>query len=226
MTPEIRAEMVERLQHDPETVVRVVARQALMRLAPDDPALRPPQDGNVASRQDFLERIARNELSVKELLAALADRPAEIPDVCQRLTQLGAAYWNAHAEEKISAVLCLAALHQDSDVRIYESATTALESLDDFRPRTFYRFEELQPFFDAMEANLKPGEYAIAMRDLKPGVEMYWKSRGFLQPEPTHLSAEDVKMLLVGPYHQNRPAYDAMLETIQQIDPKFLPRTP
>src|SRR5262249_44627605 len=159
------------LQHDSETAVRVIARQALMRLAPDDPALAPAQLGDVASRQEFLGRMARNELSVKELLAALADRPAGIPEGCERLSQLGAAYWNGHAEEKISAVQSLAALHQDFDVRVFESAATALESIDDFRPRTFYRFEELQPFFDAMEANLKPGEYAIAMRDLKPGVE-------------------------------------------------------
>ncbi len=224
-TPEIRQEMLERLQHDSETAVRVLARQALMRLAPDDPALAPPQEGEGASRQEFLGRMARNEMSVKELLTALADRPAEIPEVCQRLSQLGSAYWNSHAEEKISAIQSLAALHQDLDVRVYESAATALESLDNPRPRTFFRFEELQPFFDVMEAKLKPGEYAIAMRDLKPGVEMYWKQHGFLQPEPTHLPAREVGILLVGPFHQNRPAYDAMLEAIQRIDPKFVPPT-
>ncbi len=226
MSPEIRTEMVERLQHDPETAGRVTARQVLLRLAPDDPVLAPPQSDSRENRQDFLKRMDRNELSAKELLAALADRPAVIPEICERLSQLGAVYWNAHGEEKASAVQSLAALHQDFDARVFESAAAALESLDDFRPRTFYRFEELQPFFDAMEASLKPSEYAIAMRDLKPGVEAYWKGHGFLQPEPTHLSAQDVKMLLVGPFHQNRPAYDAMLEAIQRIDPKFVPPTP
>ena len=93
-------------------------------------------------------------------------------------------------------------------------------------PRSTYPLEQLAPYFATMESSLTPGEYAMAMRDLRTSLDSWWKSRGFVQPEPTHLPAHLVQMLLVGPSYQNRPAYEQMLRTIRTIDPAFHPPPP
>lgn len=225
LAPAVREVLADSLQHDESAQLRIEARQLLQKLAPEDPVLsNPPRDE--ANRSAFLARLNRNEIPVPEMLNSLADRPRDISEICQSLGRLGSAYWIAHPELKISAIQCLATLHNNRDAQVFEAASDALASMDAFRPRSFYRFEELQPLFDTMEAYLKPGEYAIAMRDLRPGVESYWRLHGFIQPEPTHMPASDVNILLAGPYYQNRAAYEAMTQALQQIDPKFRPHVP
>src|SRR4051812_30722558 len=92
--------------------------------------------------------------------------------------------------------------------------------------RAWLKGQRRTPYFAAMESPLTPGEYAISMRNLKSSLESHWKARSFNQPEPTHLPTDLVQILLVGPYHQNRPAYEAMREAILKIDPAFRLPTP
>jgi hypothetical protein len=117
----------------------------------------------------------------------------------------------------------LASLQRDKDAKIYEAASGASAHIDNW-PRQIYSIEELTPFFAAMESALTPGEHAIAIRDLRSSLFSYWKARGFIQPEPTHLPADLVRILFVGPFHENRPAYDQMLNAMRrEVDPSFQP---
>jgi RNA polymerase sigma factor (sigma-70 family) len=223
VTPEIRQALAAVMREDPSVLLRVDARIELARLAPADPALvsAPAPEADAAAR-DFLDRLDRNEVAVPELLAAIADRAADPGKVIQQLPTVDDAYWNTHGEEKMLAFQVLASLHRDPDVRVYEAAAGAYARLNHLQ-RGFYSIDELEPYFATMESALTPGQYAIAMRDLKSSLDSYWQARGFRQAEPTHLPKDLVQVLLVGPAHQNRAAYEQMLQAIRQVDPAFEP---
>ena len=218
-TPEIRQALGEAMRHDPSPQLRIDARLELTRLAPDDPALA-VQPIAETDHQNLIARLGRDEVSVSEMVDAIADRSGDTVQVIQGLSSIADTYWSAHADEKMLVYTVLAALHRDQDAKVYEAVSEVYSRLNHI-PRPFYTIDQLAPYFAAMETTLTPGEYAITMRDLKSSLESYWKARGFTQPEPTHLPADLVKTLLVGPAHQNRPAYEQMLRAIREVDPAF-----
>jgi hypothetical protein len=170
--------------------------------------------------------LARPEMLVPELLSAMADRSTDLPRLIHRLGRIDRSYWVSHPEEMRTSLGILASLHRDKDARIYEAATDAY-SLLKTQPKSVYPIEQLNPFFAAMESALPPGEHAIALRDLSSSLQSYWKARRFIQPEPTHLPAHLVQILFVGPFQENRPAYDEMLNAMRrEVDPAFRPPTP
>lgn len=186
-------------------------REALAAVLRQDPSLQMRVDTRIT-----LERLAPND-------PALAAPPAPQREITTR--ELIAKFDRQQASvSEMLAVGVLASLHNERDPRVYEAVTETFARVNNF-PRTTYPIEQLAPYFAAMESALTPGEYAIAMRDLKPSLESYWQARGFSQPEPTHLPANLVQTLMVGPLHDNRPAYDQMLRAIRQIDPAFQPPT-
>jgi DNA-directed RNA polymerase specialized sigma24 family protein len=169
-TPEIRQALAEVMRQDPSPQLRGDARIALARLAPNDPALANASTTDALSAaRDFVARLDRNEVPVPELVAAIADRLVEPAKVIQQLLRVDDAYWTTHGEEKMLATQVLGSLHADPDARVYEAASDAYSRMN-HTPRGFYWIDELEPFFAAMESALTPGEYAIAMRDLKPSL--------------------------------------------------------
>ena len=222
-TPEICQALAEVMRKDPSPQLRVDARIELTRLSPNDPALITASTADTdGAARDFVVRLERNEVQAPELLAAIADRTVDPGKAIQHLPNVKDAYWTTHAEEKFLATQILGSLHRDLDARVYEAAADAYSRIN-HTPRGFYSLNELEPYFAAMELALSPGEYAIAMRDLKSSLDSYWQARGFNQAEPTHLPTSLVQILLVGPAHQNRAAYEQMLRAIQQVDPGFQP---
>ncbi|MFO1499822.1 MAG: hypothetical protein U1G07_15750 [Verrucomicrobiota bacterium] len=223
-TPELRQALSQVMQQDPSVLLRIEAGVELTRLAPGDPALgrSATRDGDALARE-IAARFERGEMPVLELMTAIADRSAPLSQLIQPLAQVDDAYWMSHAEEKGLVSQALAVLHRDPDVRVYEAAVDAYSHLI-HESRRFYSLAELEPYFLAMETSLSPGEYAIAMRDLKLSLDSYWQSHGFRQNEPTHLPVDLVQVLLVGPSFQNRAAYRQMVQAMQQVDPAFQPR--
>ncbi len=221
LTPEIREALATVMRQDSSVQARVDARVMLELLAPNDPALRSETTPEAeTARRELMSRLERNEVAVPEMLAAIADRSVEVEKIVPQLSKLGDAYWDTHLEEKNQVMLVLGSLHRDPDARVYEAVTDGYARLMR-SPRPFYTLEQLEPYFATMESALSPGEYAITMRDLKSSLDSYWQARGFQQGEPTHLPKDLVQVLLVGPQHQNRRAYDAMLRTMREIDPAF-----
>lgn len=207
ITPEIRGALFNTMQQDPALELRVEARVLLRRFIPENPTV---------------SYLPGESAAATEILSAFADPAIDIRDSIQALSRLDVNYWKNHPAEKFKAGQILSILHRDRDARVYEAADEALSALNS-GPRNAYTIEMLAPYFSTMESALTPGEYAIALRDLKSSIEMYWKSRGFIQPEPSHVPANLVQILLVGPYHQNPSAYDQMLEAIRVVDPAFTP---
>jgi hypothetical protein len=222
-TPEMREALAAIVRQDTSVSLRIDARIELERLSPNDPALAAPSapERENATRE-LLSRFDRKEASVTEMLTAVADGTAEPISILGRLPGSDPSYWMMHQEEKILLITALASLHRERDAGVYEAASEAYARLNQL-PRQAYSFNELAGYFAAMESALTPGEYAIAMRDLKSSLDSYWQAHRFAQPEPSHLPADLVKVLLVGPYHQNRPAYEQMLHAMREIDPGFKP---
>ena len=226
VTSEMRQALAELVRQDPSVQLRVDARIVLDRHDPGDPALAaPPVAERERATRNLLARVDRQEASVSELVSAVVDRSTEVEPVLYRLAKLGASYWEAHGEDKVLVVGVLASLHNERDPRLYEAITEAYAQVNHV-PRTTYPLDQLAPFFASMESALTQGEFAIAMRDLRSSLDMYWRSHAFTQREPTHLPDNLVRNLLVGPYHQNRPAYEEMLRAIRTIDPAFQPPPP
>jgi RNA polymerase sigma factor (sigma-70 family) len=225
-TPEIIQALAAMHRQDPSLAARVDAGIELERLAPNDPALALlPASERESTTRELLSRFDRQEASVTDLLTALADRSADPGPILQRLPGMEPTYWGTHPDDKMLTIQVLASLHRERDAHIYETVTDTYAQLNHV-PRTTYSLDQLGPYFTAMATALTPGEYAIAMRDLKPSLDSYWRAHGFNQPEPTHLPTSLVQILLVGPFHQNRPAYDQMLRAMREIDPAFEPPQP
>jgi len=92
--------------------------------------------------------------------------------------------------------------------------------------KSIYTLSELEPLFLAMQDWLTPGEYAIAMRDFQSSAESMWHLFGYGDTPPTHVDRNLVLVLPVGPMHENRPAYEAMVKAMKEIDPRLQPPVP
>ena len=226
ITPEIRQALTAMLEQDPSLPLRIDARIELARLDPNNPALAiAPAAEREKATAELLSSFDRHEASLGEMLTAIADRSVDPGAILGRLPAIDPVYWAAHPDEKLLTTTVLISLHRDRDARVYEAVTDAYAQLNQV-PRATYSLDQLAPYFATMESALTPGEYGVAMRDLKSSLASYWQARGFIQSEPSHLPADLVQILLVGPLHENRQAYDQMLRVIREIDPSFRPPLP
>ncbi len=218
-TPELVAVIRNLARSGQEPEVRLAANQALRRLHISDET-----DG--VESVEFYREIAEGRATVPDLLAALSGSLEAVLPSITALSAMGGQYWKTHLEHRESASRTLRTLLQDPDPVRVEAAASALKRIQPELPKSIYTLRELEPLFLAMQDWLTPGEYAIAMRDFQSSAESMWQVFGYGDTPPTHVWRNLVEVLPVGPMHENRPAYEAMVKALKGIDPSLQPPVP
>jgi len=215
--PDLMSDVSRTAGTHPSPEIRLAARQALRRLQPG---------ADVGDECCGDERAAvpfepDRRQSVSKAITDLAQGVNTAVVAAGRLATVEDRFWKQHPEDRASTIRLLDALLQDPEPTLVEAAANALSRLRTDAPKPVFTLEELQPLFKAMEASLTPGEYAVAMRDFHASIEPLSSAMGISAGTESLVPATLVPMLLVGPLHENRRAFEAMADAMRRIDPRL-----